>query len=163
MYSETQIREMADNIVRKEKAELDIWKVPVDLAALFNDISEALAQKEPGKDNMMVEYQSLMETERDLYDPFVFYQNGLAFDGKEIFPALMQCLASYHEDPKVKEAFFRRDKLFQEIIDCLEDDERRLLMNDYNEIYRQYHCILARKIGEFFELGAREKRSELLS
>jgi len=46
----------------------------------------------------------------------------------------------------------KRDKLFYKMCDILGDNGRRLLLTNYNEIFRLYHGIIGFHIYRFFDM-----------
>jgi len=104
MYHEDKIRQRLDALVLEEKTELDIWRVPEDLDALYQDITQALIEKGQ-HESLMADYQALMQNEQDMYDPVTTYIAGRAgrdYRGKKDCEAFMGYLRNMMDNLKIK-------------------------------------------------------------
>lgn len=153
MYHENEIRKMSEALALEKRAELDIWRVPEDLAALRQDIAQALAEKTPEHEVLLAEYDTLMRKEQVMLDPYAAYIAGMEHRGEEYWKAFISYMRDVDGDPDNRAALRERDKLFYGMCDILAGDERRLLLTDYNEIFRQYHGIINQHINRFFDMG----------
>jgi len=152
MYHEDKIRQLSDALTLEKKTELDIWRVPEDLETLYQDITQALVEKGQ-HESLMADYRMLMKREQDMYDPFAAYIAGREHRRKKYWDAFMTYLRGIMDNPGNKKLLRERDKLFYRMCDILAGDERRLLLTDYNEIYRQYHGTISYHINRFFDMG----------
>lgn len=159
MNKKDDIMSAAAEFVQEKKAELNAWRVPEDLEALYKDITLALSEKGADPYELMPHYQELMQKEQDMYDPFVAYEMGREHCRKEYQQAFMCYMRCIDGNPENQAILRERDKLFYRMCDILGDDERRLLLTDYNEIFRQYHGIISQHIGRFFDMGFHETGS----
>jgi len=72
----------------------------------------------------------------------------------------MTYLRGIMDNPSNNKLLRERDKLFYKMCDILAGDERRLLLTDYNEIFRQYHGTISYHINRFFDMGYYESSNK---
>ncbi len=156
MYQEENIKSFAAKLIEEKRTELDAWRVSEDLEELYQEITQALIEKGPEYKDLMPRYCELMQREQDLYNPFTAYLSGRRNTRNDCHNGFMNYLRSIMEVPDNRQILNERDKLFYKMCDILGNDERRQLLSDYNEIFRQYHGILSFHIHQFFEMGFHE-------
>lgn len=159
MYHEDKIRQLSVALTLEKKTVLDVWRVPEDLEALYQDIAQALTDKGQHK-GLMADYRTLMQREQDMYDPFAAYIAGREHRRMKYWKAFMTYLRGIMDESSNKKLLRERDKLFYKMCDILAGDDRRLLLTDYNEIFRQYHGTISYHIDRFFDMGYYETADE---
>ena len=150
MYSIKSITTTSLQVAAEYKAEMNACKVNEDLDALYHEIATALSEHGHKGLNIMRRYSQLMQREQDMYDPYDVYEAGRRYAGEnDRLRGFMQYMSALLLNPDNMAILQERDNLYYEICGLLGDDERHLLLNDYNEIYRQYHGAVSKNIDYF--------------
>lgn len=153
MFNMESVTVLATTLEEEFKNEIGAYDLDKSLDALHQSIATTLSNCGMQGVDIMHRYRWLLQKEQDMYDPYSAYMAGQSASPNNQWQAFTQYLHNLMLDSENQHTLRERGRLYFHICDALRENECYILLDDYNEAFKQYHGIVGRNIDFFFNLG----------